>query len=206
MSGPIWMVYLSAKLKKCGHQTVNWGYRSWLGSIQKHATDLNKQLTQLELRYSHIHIVAHSMGCIVTRVALQERACAKLGRVIFLTPPHQGSPIARCLGPWVRWICPAALQLSSIPGSFVRTLPNPKYSYGTVEANWDFIVPRESTFLKQTPSVDGTGVGELFRQRVSATHAGVLFSRSVARRLCDSISEFNAATCNQSFQANAVMQ
>ncbi len=206
MSGPIWMVYLSAKLKNCGYQTVNWGYRSWLGSIQKHATNLNRQLAQLEHGYSRIHIVAHSMGCIVTRVALHERPCAKLGRVVFLTPPHQGSPIARCFGPWVRWVCPAALQLSSIPGSFVRALPNPEYSYGTIEAAWDFVVPRESTILPDSSSVDGTQCGELFRQRVSTTHAGVLFNRSVAKRVCDSISEFNAALNDPSSLANAVIQ
>ena len=40
---------------------------------------------------SEIAVVAHSMGCILTRVALQGAPLSKLKRIVMLCPPDRGS-------------------------------------------------------------------------------------------------------------------
>lgn len=172
LSGPIWMVVLNRRLRQAGFTTMNWGYRSWLGDIESHAARLSKQLQDADERYTKVHVVAHSMGCIVTRVALIQRPITKLGQVLFLTPPHRGSVIARRIGPWVRWICPAASQLSDRSDSFVCNLTPPTYPFAVVSADYDLVVAKKSTYLE--PCIDRFSVGTM--------HNGVLFSRYVAEQ------------------------
>lgn len=170
MSHPWWMALLCKRIRKAGFATLNWSYRSYLGSLQYHAQCLRKLLHEHSAKYEKIHVVAHSMGCIVTRTALNQFDLPNLGRVVFLTPPHQGTAIATRIAPWVRSFLPIVSQLTDKPDSFVRSLPLPHYPFAIVSAEYDMLVPRNSTQLE----------GCMDYLHVCTMHNGVLFHRDVA--------------------------
>lgn len=164
-----WMTFLGARLRKLGYTTVTFSYNSLVGSIEKHASRLSTSLGKREGEY---HIVAHSMGGIVTRVAINQGVLAGLRRVVLIAPPNQGSPIARLLSPVFHPVCPAMTQLSSAPGSFVQSLGHPMdVDLGIISAKYDVMVPHRKTLLEQAKD----------HKLIAGSHNSLLFQSDVAR-------------------------
>jgi len=72
------------------------------------------------------HIVSHSLGGILARLAFAKTAPLAGTRLVMLAPPNAGSEIVDRLGNWrvFRWLLgPAALQLGSNPQSIPQSLP-----------------------------------------------------------------------------------
>lgn len=163
------MTFLGARLRKLGYSTETFSYNSLVGSIEKHASRLNTSLRDREGEY---HIVAHSMGGIVTRVAINQGLPTGLGRVVLIAPPNQGSPIARLLSPVFHPVCPAMTQLSSAPGSFVQTLAHPvELDLGIISAKYDVMVPHSKTVLDKARD----------HKLIAGSHNSLLFQSDVAR-------------------------
>lgn len=102
LGAPWNMHFLAKNLSKKGWQVTNFGYASRDDTIDAHAKKLVKELQTLAKKNPEkpIHFVAHSMGCLVLRSALNHPECpkeAKTGRMVLLTPPNQGSVWARFL-------------------------------------------------------------------------------------------------------------
>ena len=89
----IWMAPLATRLSQ-KYDVRTWSYFSFGGSIERHGNRFADYIDSLEAE-SNINIVAHSMGSIVTRSALQ-RINNKVNRVVLLAPPNSGSHVARC--------------------------------------------------------------------------------------------------------------
>ncbi len=100
-------------------------------------------------------LITHSMGGLITRVALAELEAAGreeiVGRIVMLAPPHRGSAMARAwsegffLSPWLVRPLP---ELSDAPEAAVHQLPLPSgYEIGVIAAGRDRKVSLSSTHL-----------------------------------------------------------
>ena len=127
----------------------NWGYSSLWSRIERHGRALAEQLRELDERVEgRIHLVTHSMGGIIGRIALAEYSPKKFGRFLMIAPPNRGSRVASRLAPILGFLFPPLAQLCDDKGSFVCTLPQPGFGeLGVIAASSDFYVHEESTRL-----------------------------------------------------------
>ncbi len=112
------------------------------------------------------------MGSIVTRAALAKQLPSQLQRVVFLGPPHRGSPVASFFGPWLRPVCRPIDQLAARANSFVNQLAVLEgVEFGVIAASLDLLVPLECTHL----------AGECDHVTIRAMHSALLFRQDVAQ-------------------------
>lgn len=137
---------LARHLRRQGFEVTNWGYLSLLGRIEQYAEQLGEVLLRAETESStgRFHLVTHSMGGIIARTVLLQHELSRLGRMVMLAPPNQGSFVARHLAPYLRWLAPTLEQLSDAPQSYVNQLGNPLASrpleLGIIEAARDRVI------------------------------------------------------------------
>ena len=163
-------------LRRAGFTTTRFGYRSLFGSIEQHADRFRQRLVELDQsgRYSSIHIVAHSMGSIVTRQAFLHSHPDRMQRVVMLAPPNQGSPVAKFLARRIAPFCHTLGQLSDAEGSFVRQLPEPDgLEIGVIAASYDHVIPYPNSSLRCLAD----------RVTVFSGHNGLLIRRSCFRQV-----------------------
>jgi hypothetical protein len=117
----------AAYLNEHYSKTVTFGYNSAL-HIKSNGELLANELKKLNKGRKNIDIVAHSMGGLVARVAIEKYGCDKYVRkVITLGTPHKGSP----LGAYRNWLLAEKekdLELKqsysySVVGTGANTLP-----------------------------------------------------------------------------------
>lgn len=141
---------LERHLKNHFPHVNNWGYSSLWSRIERHGAALARVLSDIEAAadIEHVHLVTHSMGGIIARLALAERMPTKLGRMVMLAPPNGGSHVARWLAPVLGLIVPPVKQLSDHCQSFVACLPPLEGVHvGVVAAAADELVCEKSTHL-----------------------------------------------------------
>lgn len=139
---PVVMLPYQWALQRAGFRVHNFGYNS-LRSMRRAADRLRNHLATWSQQApdQDFHIVAHSMGCIVSRLALADDRPANFSRMVMLTPPSQGTPTANRVGPWLQWLAPSIQELRTEPTSLVNQIPPPDYPFALVKATWDFIIP-----------------------------------------------------------------
>lgn len=165
----IWMLPLAYRLSR-RHRVVNWSYFSYGGSITNHAARFAKFIEGIDAD-CEISIVAHSMGSIVTRVALQQLAPEKVNRVVMLAPPNTGSHVARFASPILGSVCQPIRQLSSHENSYVNKLPRKhRCETGVIASRYDVLVPVKNTMMD----------GAAEHKTVFGTHNSLLFSSRIA--------------------------
>ncbi len=141
-------LYLKWYLFRRGFRTRIFGYRSVFRTIPIHAEAFAEQLRKIEddPDIDRFHIVAHSMGGIVTRQALLNYRPTKLQRFLMLATPNQGSATARVLSGNIFRFSKTLKQISDEEGSYVRELGFPEgVEVGAVYATADRVVSRESS-------------------------------------------------------------
>lgn len=162
---------LSLRLQSFGFRAVSWSYASLFSPIDAHATRLRAFCTSQFSNEPRFHVVAHSMGAIVTRVALDSAPLPNLGRIVLLAPPNKGSPIARIASRFLANILVPTRELSDQPTSFVNRLSNSgDLEVGIIAAKFDLLVPVQNTHL---PS-------ERSHKTRFATHNSLLLSRKAS--------------------------
>ena len=99
------MSTLEKALTAHGFDVANWDYQSTRQTISESAAGLY-ECYELNARYHpKVHLVTHSLGGIVVRCMLKDRAAPNLGKIVMIAPPNQGSAIARTMlkGP-LSWV------------------------------------------------------------------------------------------------------
>ena len=164
---------MASRLRAAGYIVHSWHYASLFQSIEKHAGRLYAFLANDLAAASRVHIVAHSMGAIVARAALNRGQLPNLGRVVLLAPPNTGSPVARMASTILGNLVPPTRELSDQPGSFVNQLPaNCSVEVGVIAARYDLLVPALNTHL----------AGETDHQCLVALHSSLLISPAVVTK------------------------
>jgi pimeloyl-ACP methyl ester carboxylesterase len=173
LANSLLMSVLAKRLRSRGYLTNTWGYWNPQCSLLVHAERFIEELAALDAdpRIGTIHIVGHSMGGIIGRAALNCYRPAKLGRLVMLASPNQGSFVATLrAGTFGRIFKPVA-ELSTDPDSLVNRLPTPAgVDIGVIAAQHDALVSEESTRL-HVPHAHVT---------LPTWHTGLLFSRETA--------------------------
>jgi pimeloyl-ACP methyl ester carboxylesterase len=127
-------------LQDAGFATLNLGYQSRHLSLEKLASAIDPAITRFTEQFEGpLHFVAHSMGGLLTRVYLERNRPPRLGRVVMLGTPNQGSEIAdRLKDFWIYrgYFGPAGQQLVTKRDHALRALlPAVDYPVGIIAGN-----------------------------------------------------------------------
>ena len=131
------MEKIELALTKAGYHVVNLNYPSTDEKIGILADRyLPPAIEKCEqLARTKFHFVTHSLGGIIVRQRLREKKPEKLGRVVMLSPPNQGSEVTDALKDW--WLYsrlngPAGQQLGTAPDSLPNRLGPVDYPVGII--------------------------------------------------------------------------
>lgn len=171
-SAPCVLWPLSLRLRHRGFRPCIWSYRSLFSRVSVHAERFHRFLIDDMANEPCVHIVAHSMGAIVVRAALGRSRIPNLGRMVWIAPPNNGSPIAGWVSPFFGAIFPPTRDLANLPTSYVNQLPElADHEIGIVAASFDLLVPPLNT--RYAHAVE--------HSTLLGTHNSLLISPKVAR-------------------------
>jgi pimeloyl-ACP methyl ester carboxylesterase len=143
---------MARHLRRCGYDTRLYGYPSLRGSNRVLGENFAQMLHRLAEQNPgrKLHVVAHSMGSIMTRCALLAGVPQSVSRVVMIGPPNRGSHVATRLSPALGWIAPTLRELCDHQESFVNCLPRRcDVEVGIITAEYDRMVKPESTLLDE---------------------------------------------------------
>ncbi|WP_439503442.1 esterase/lipase family protein [Methylophaga sp.] len=127
-------------LNKAGYKVCNIDYPS-----RKHRIEnLTSEFVVPEIQQcfgdvlTPLHFVTHSLGGIIVRQLAVEHQQIKIGRVVMLSPPNQGSEVVDKLGTWglFEWINgPAGKQLGTTEDAIPNQLGPATFELGIITGN-----------------------------------------------------------------------
>lgn len=164
---------LASELEASGFSTLLFDYPSATESFSRGGELLRAELDRLaaDPTVRKIHLVTHSMGGIVSRVALRDHTPVKLGRIVMIAPPNRGSPKANVFAPLFSWWLDPLGELRTHDDSAVNRLPPVRgLCVGVIAGDNDWTVPPEYTTL------EGAADLLLYEEGFAATHNGLMLT------------------------------
>ena len=132
---PASMMVLATRLERNGYGVVSAAYDSRGDAFSSQVAAVKAVVEGCCARSSRVHFVGHSLGGLVIRGYLAESPPERLGRVVLLAPPNQGSRLAdRVSGHAVgqRVLGPVGSALGTDSADIPATLPPPDYDLGII--------------------------------------------------------------------------
>lgn len=150
---------LKSYLEKQGYRVYYYKYPSARYSIHNHALLLNEFIIKLlaENPGITVHFITHSLGGIIVREALArlpKEQLKKIGSLIMLAPPNQGSALAKLsvkVFPMVTYFIKPLIELSPDQTAYVHHVPVPNIKIGIIAGRFDAKVPLSSARLDGLP-------------------------------------------------------
>ncbi|MGD2129175.1 MAG: alpha/beta hydrolase [Lysobacterales bacterium] len=184
--GPWSMRLLARRLRRAGFRTRFFRYRTTRGSLERHTRDLRALIG--DAAEHPPHIVAHSLGGLVTLKLLAETSGLEAAHVVLLGSPLRGSVVARKAGriPGGRKLIGAA-RGALLSGHQSPLAPN---AVGMIAGTRGFGLgllvgglggPGDGTVALAETRAEGL----VDRLECPVTHTGMLFSREVARQVAE---------------------
>lgn len=169
-----------------GYIVHNLDYPSRKETVQALAASVRQQVDILALSADTVHFVTHSMGGILVRQMQQSAPVEKLGRVVMLSPPNQGSEIVNKLSTQraFQWLNgPAGRQLGTETNGFIAKLGPVDFDLGVITGdrsiNWinSCMIPGKDDGKVSTESAKVTGMRAY--KIVHATHPCIMKNKAV---------------------------
>jgi pimeloyl-ACP methyl ester carboxylesterase len=161
------METMESALTKAGFLVLNVDYPSRTAAIETLSeAAIGGALNDKRLaECTKIHFVTHSLGGILVRSYFKRHEHARLGRVVMLGPPNQGSEVVDILGSW--WFFkklngPAGQEL----GTDNESVPN---TLGAVNFDLGIIAGDRSIDWVSSAMVDGPDDGKVSIERTKVT-------------------------------------
>jgi len=186
LMNPIEMRFLGNQLKKHGFQVHYIFYQSVLKNSVQNAQLVHKKIDKLNL--PDLHIVAHSLGGLITMHLFNQFDDIPPGRVVMLGSPVNGSSTAQKVQ---KWPIIAPLLSQSMPNALSgKNIPEWKCN-----RDWGMIAGTQNQGLgRLTGGLAGISDGSVLLDetrhpkqtahiQVNTSHTGLLFSKDVAQ-LC----------------------
>lgn len=190
------MLYVAHQLKKSGFLVHNFSYQSILKTPAENATILHQKILKLNL--GNLHIVAHSLGGIITAHLLANFNDIPKGNIIMLGTPINGSRFANKLRPFP--IINKVLANSMKQGLSGKEIPEWKteYQWGMIagQARFGLAIiigglPEKSDGTVMLKETQHRNIDEHIILPIS--HTGMLFSKDVARLIAYFLNNGNFA-------------
>jgi pimeloyl-ACP methyl ester carboxylesterase len=184
------MAPLTERLREAGFDAHNLGYSSREAAPEALVEELAVQIDACCADAPRLHFVGHSLGGILARAYVADREPARLGRIVMLSPPNQGSEIVDALGDnWLFRVVmgPSAQALGTGPGSLPNSLPPPDYELGIIAATESInpvgsaIIPGDDDGMVAVCKMRLEGMTDFIT--VDHTHALVMRSADVAEQV-----------------------
>jgi len=183
---PLAMYPLQLRVRKLGFNVTRFGYRSMRSGLEDNAARLSRFIEAVEADV--VHLVAHSLGGLVTMRALQLRPDTRAQRIVLLGSPVAGSSTGRRLAGFR-----AGRLLLGNSDHIWKTPPDATFpdraAVGVIAGSMPIGLGRLVCALPQphdgVVTVAETQVKDATDEViVPTTHTGLLLSGRVARQVC----------------------
>jgi len=140
---PSSMEKMAQALKEEGYIVHNLAYPSTTTTVETLAAELRPRIMKRTESADKVHFITHSMGGILVREIQKTTPIEKIGRVVMLAPPNQGSEVVDKIGDW--WAFhkingPAGQQLGTGLSDFIAQLGPVDFECGIIAGdrsiNW----------------------------------------------------------------------
>ncbi|MGH8743739.1 MAG: esterase/lipase family protein [Burkholderiales bacterium] len=184
------MRFLSHRLRRCGYAATCFSYNSMHATLPQNATLLARAASALQAKT--VHVVGHSLGGLVVLQMLEQDAARRIGRIVLMGVPCNGSYAAQALAHSSagRW-----LLGRSMPAHAINMSVAGHHEIGVIAGNrglglGQLLISGLTRPNDGVVTVDETrlnGMNDHVVMRVS--HSGMLFSSHAAREVCAFLSD-----------------